>query len=420
MKMLARLPGSQAHADADVVLDVFQQRTGPMTLGWGGHRLLATLRQHGVLTTPRSLDLLSIALAVNLADQGASREGSPDGWTRELDLEIEVRDSAFWQSQALSLAEMLRFLTTDHWTVTFRASPWAPSPFPVRTPLETSAALLSGGLDSLIGGIDLLAQGQQPILVSSLAQGDGMRQRRLGHALGARHIQFRHTSRWSTNARDRSQRARSFLFFAYGVAVATWIAQTQHRTETTLYVCENGFISVNPALTGARVGSLSTRTTHPNYMRAFQRLLESAELPVKLVNPYAFSTKGEMVAACRDRVMLEELASDTNSCGRYARNAYRHCGRCVPCLVRRAAFVAAAVPDPTPGYVYDDLSIEDNRHALFDDVRSVGMAFLSAEVDASWARAATTDLGLDRERYFDTVNRGMRELGQLLRRFGLL
>ena len=36
--------------------------------------------------------------------------------------------------------------------------------------------------------------------------------------------------------------------------------------DVTLYMCENGFISINPPLTDARLGSLSTRTTHPVYL----------------------------------------------------------------------------------------------------------------------------------------------------------
>jgi len=420
MKMTAQLPSSYAPLDGRLVLEVFQTPTSPATLGWGGHRLLATLRQHGVLTTSRSLDLLTIALAVNLADQGTSRDRSPDGWTRELELDVEVSDSVFWQSQAGSLAKMLWFLTTDRWTLTFRANQWAPRAYPVKTPAESSVALLSGGLDSLVGGIDLLAQGERPLLVSSLSQGDGIRQRRLGQALGAHHIQFRHTSRWSTEVRDRAQRARSFLFFAYGVLVATWLARTQRRDRVELFVCENGFISLNPALTGARIGSLSTRTTHPTYVRAFQQLLDAADLPVVVVNPYTFNTKGEMLAGCKNQELLGALAPDTNSCGRYARNAYRHCGRCVPCLVRSAAFIAANMPDPTPGYVYENLGIEDSHHALFDDVRSVGIAVLSAQSDASWARRATTGIAVDADRHRDTVTRGLGELSQLLRRFGLL
>ena len=108
--------------------------------------------------------------------------------------------------------------------------------------------------------------------------------------------------------------------------------------DVTLYVCENGFISINAPLTDARLGSLSTRTTHPVYMGHFQKLLSAADLRITLEIPYQFKTKGEMLAACSDQPFLRTVAHASTSCGRYARNGYKHCGRCLPCLIRRAAF----------------------------------------------------------------------------------
>ena len=52
---------------------------------------------------------------------------------------------------------------------------------------------------------------------------------------------------------------------------------------------------------------------------------------------------------------------------------WQHCGRCVPCLVRRSAFHRWGVDDQTD-YKYADLSVRDADHADFDDVRSVAMA----------------------------------------------
>src|SRR5687767_6175043 len=54
----------------------------------------------------RAWDLLTIALAVVVADYGASRRESPDGWTRQLDLSIGVNDLPFWNSQKELLQDM--------------------------------------------------------------------------------------------------------------------------------------------------------------------------------------------------------------------------------------------------------------------------------------------------------------------------
>lgn len=107
-----------------------------------------------------------------------------------------------------------------------------------------------------------------------------------------------------------------------------------------LYVCENGFIAINPPLTNARIGSLSTRTAHPEFLGKMQEVLDGAGLRVKIVNPYAEKTKGEMLRECLDQSLLSEEAGASTSCGRFQRFNYTHCGRCVPCQIRRGAFIA--------------------------------------------------------------------------------
>jgi len=69
-------------------------------------------------------------------------------------------------------------------------------------------------------------------------------------------------------------------------------------------------------------------------------------------NPYRFKTKGEMVAECANQEILKRFVGETISCSsiskaRYRGESPRHCGYCVPCLIRRAAIVKAFGSDPT-------------------------------------------------------------------------
>ena len=160
---------------------------------------------------------------------------------------------------------------------------------------------------------------------------------KLGNGLS--HLQLNHNVK-CPGAKERSQRARSLIFLAYGVLVASALRRHKDGKVIDLYVCENGFISINPALTGSRLGSLSTRTTHPVFISVYQELLDIAGLAVKVRNPYQFKTKGEMLAGCQDQPFLAKFAAESTSCGRFARNGFVHCGRCLPCLIRRAAFHA--------------------------------------------------------------------------------
>lgn len=370
----------------------------------------------------KAWDLLSIALSVVATDYAAHRDRSPDGWTRELDVTIAVADPAFWTSQKALLEAQLRFLTTDIWRLTFVGNGFLPKPpKPAAVLTEDCVSLLSGGLDSLVGAIDLVRSKKKPLLVSQVAQGDKEKQGYFSNQLGKLyHLQLNHNVSCPGD-HENSQRARSFIFFAYGVLAATSLKRYHDGEPVTLFVCENGLISINPPLTTERMGSLSTRTTHPHYLRLFQTLLTNAGLRVEIKNPYQFKTKGEMLTGCADQALLTKLAHHSTSCGRFGRFGYKHCGRCVPCLIRRASFHKWGVTDQT-AYYYDDLSRDDDEHARFDDVRSAAMAVAGIAADgvSTWAASAlSTALLGDTIPYEQTLKNGIDELGQYLKSIGV-
>jgi hypothetical protein len=148
-----------------------------------------------------------------------------------------------------------------------------------------------------------------------------------------------------------------------------------------------------------------------------QRLIDAADLRVRVENPYQIKTKGEMLRDCTTKALLRLHASETTSCGRFKQFGYKHCGRCVPCLVRRAAFRAASMTDKTK-YVHVDLGRDDSDHAGFDDVRSVAMALAEVRTDGleAWigTSLSTTLLG-DVGPLQSMVGRGLKELGALFK-----
>lgn len=408
-------------SDLEVVLYGHADRKDRAGVGGGIRSIISRLK---LKPAPRAWDFLSIALSVIAADTGASRSKSPDGWTREIDLSIAVADAQFWSSEKELLTSALRFLTTDIWKLDFLEGGVLPVPAKLPTlPGEDCVALLSGGLDSLVGVIDLTVTHKvKPYVVSQVAQGDKQKQSYFASKIdgGLSHLQLNHVAHFPF-ASERSQRARSMIFFAYGVLLATSLKRYQEDDIVPLYVCENGFISINPPLTPGRLGSLSTRTTHPVYLGLLQSLLDRAGLRVKIQNPYQFVTKGEMLAQCADQKLLRKVASMSTSCGRYARNAYRHCGRCVPCLIRRASFLKWKRKDDT-GYVFDDLSKDDKHHARFDDVRAAAMAIEAVRmggIEAWIGSSLDSPLIDDTAPYLATIDRGLKELKKLLARAGV-
>jgi hypothetical protein len=150
---------SSIPADLGIVL---YDQSDIATQGSVGAAVKYEIAQRRLNPAPRACDLLSIALAAVAADLAGHRDKSPDGWTREFDLTVAVIDPAFWNGQADVIVRLLSYLTTDRWTIRFVALGHMPKPpqVPVR-PSEECVALLSGGLDSLIGVIDLAAAGKK-------------------------------------------------------------------------------------------------------------------------------------------------------------------------------------------------------------------------------------------------------------------
>jgi len=357
-------------------------------------RALDDLAKLGVFPSEIGLDVLVLAAHVQAADTRISRATeSQDSWTREIRLVVPVSDLARWTTTIPLLQRLLNFLTGDRWMVGFRPRPAGfekavacrPSP-PITIPFN-GLALFSGGLDSLIGAIDSLQQGQTPLLISHAGEGSTSEaQNTLFQDLKTNYPNqnFERLRIWM-DFRDwhvrnveseKTTRGRSFLFFAAGVFAGTGCGDN-----FTLRVPENGLIALNVPLDLLRLGSLSTRTTHPFYMARWNDLLAALGISGRVENPYWDKTKGEMVAACANPKLLTRLVPGSLSCasptkGRWQGRGSEHCGYCLPCLIRRAALrQGLGVADPT-SYTLQDLNgkVLDTRQAEGQQVRSFQFA----------------------------------------------
>lgn len=409
--------------DSDLQIVLFG-RAETSKQGSSGEAVLREVLRQKLVPSDRAWDLLSIALSVVSADLAGHRKKSPDGWTRELELIIAVQDPSFWNKHSEQVESLLCFLTTDRWSVSFIDGGFSPNPdYQDNPPTQDCVALLSGGLDSLIGNIDLVEDGRTPFAVTQTVRGDGHKQTTFAEILGGGLRQFKanHNATVPDPETPSSQRSRSIIFLAYGVLVASTLEKYKNGDRVELYVCENGFISINPPLTSGRVGSLSTRTTHPVVFSILQDLLDDAKLNVEIKNPYRLKTKGEMLVACRNQGLLKQLASKTTSCGRYLVFGHKHCGRCVPCLVRRASFLTWGVEDETH-YVHTKLGIRNEENAGYDDVRSALIANIeSKEIGVhKWLGSALSSERIkDKSDVKNMIERGLNEIGNLLNHYGV-
>lgn len=199
-----------------------QPEVGRIAHGW-----LRELEKAGYVPSISAWDFVLFCFAVYAADVAVLRKGSADGWTRQIELEATLNDPTPWEANRHLVESMLRVSTGDFWTLQF--SPGGPIPPNGQRRLcdRDCVALLSGGLDSLVGGIDAVAQGRRPIFVSQLAFEDSARQVTYAKALGGGdwHQQWSHRVVFK-GKKETSTRARSMAF--YGLAVlATSLLSTK-------------------------------------------------------------------------------------------------------------------------------------------------------------------------------------------------
>jgi 7-cyano-7-deazaguanine synthase in queuosine biosynthesis len=322
------------------------------------------------LIDARAADLVRIAGYAYAADQMLARGGPVDvhrrGWRRRLALCVPVSDPAFWTepAQGGALREALGFLTDDEWDFAFdRAAPEVsqlPLDLPALPTVESPDAivLLSGGTDSLCALVAHVAAGGRPLVVShrSAPQLDRW-QRDLLQAVRAKFPSWRFpqlsfwVQRRHGDAANSAQRSRAFLFAALGAAVAGQIGIR------SVLLPDNGYVSLNPPISGQLMGALASRSTHPKFLRLFNRLVDGAFLnTVQVRNPLADVTRAEALGVLEPNGCAELLAG-THSCGNHRgrTNAVPHCGGCSQCVDRRFSSVAAGLEayDPAGRYGLD-------------------------------------------------------------------
>jgi len=409
--------------------------------------VLSTLAQQQLTPPSAARDLYRLAAAAFACDVSFPRASAYDSWTRHIRLSLSVTDLALWQNAQQRVAHLLTYLSGDQWEVVFTAYSTPdtgaaeitvpPTPAtPAIAPFKPDAVcLFSGGLDSFIGAADRLAAGQKLTLVSHHGAGSATHaspaQTNL-KGLMRQHYpnQFQDYSfnvdprKGLTGSAEPTTRSRSLVFLSLGALLAA----TQQAT--TLYIPENGLITLNIPLTYSRLGSSSTRTTHPHTLHLFQQVLDAVGINVKVENPYRYSTKGEMLAKAGNQALVQAGLPHTMSCahptaGRFQGVGVRHCGYCVPCIIRASAEHGAGISSPTQlaPYRYDirlrnlaqaNLTDQKNR-----DLRAFQMAILRAQQQppgAAWVlrSGSLASDSANIAKYVGVYTRGLREVEAFL------
>ncbi|MCL4502603.1 MAG: hypothetical protein M1438_12255 [Deltaproteobacteria bacterium] len=424
-QIFLRAPAEQRRSPQGMAAEIHLDEAGR-----SGYPLHHDLRQ--MLSAPHppgetAQAFLLSALGVWAADKLLPRREAPDAWTRNIILHLPATD--LLRQLAPDLARLLNFLTGDDWTLKLRPAKiglgfrgcwphtWRPQ----------AVVLCSGGLDSLIGAIDLLEEGQRLVLVSHYDFGQlAALQQGLAAALTAHYgpdkvhhlgvrLQF-------PEAPELTLRSRSLLYLSLALATAAAFGD-----DTAVLVPENGWISLNPPLTGNRLGAYSTRTTHPHFIASLHSLWQQAGLRHPLANPYQTFTKGEMLQNCRNRPLLQDLFARTVSCSRPVVSRWQQrqagaCGYCYPCLMRRIALHRLGWDDSSD-YLLDVLAAPETlRHRTRGrDLRALLLALITwennpGEIQARlWLGDNPADVMARSVAAQAVLSRGFQDIGQFFR-----
>ncbi len=322
-------------------------------------QLFKTLK---LIPQENSLDIFFFSIYIHLIDNLLPRnEIAVDNWLREINVRIPVSTPDLWNSNSKLIIEALNFLTGDEWTIEFYQLSDGYF-FNDELELEENVniekvCLLSGGLDSLVGAIDLVNTNDNIIFTSHFDNAGAIKdkQKEIFDEIYSSQpqknfmlSQFR--VRHSTNlfcGLDTNQRARSMIFLGFALFHAI------NFNVNEIILPENGLISINLPLNESRTTSNSTRTTHPYFIKTLKEFITNIGINIDILNPYQKKTKGEMLEECADKVLLNKLINKTISCSHYKRKepwtrrlGVLNCGYCIPCLIRRSSI-----------YYYDNLDI---------------------------------------------------------------
>jgi 7-cyano-7-deazaguanine synthase in queuosine biosynthesis len=345
-----------------VVLDPWSAADG--NIAWGfklnGKAATVALRAH-------ERDLFDLAAMVYVADELVPRSSGVDLWTREINLALPVAERASWEAAEPALTQCLGFLSGDVYRFEWLDRPKTVPKGAIHKlrlrPGHDVVCLFSGGVDSLLGAAALLAEGRRVLLVghhadriTSSAQRDlfaMLRQKYPGQAsLLQVYLEQSRKRRQRYALPDKveiSHRTRSFLFLVAGA-----IAASSTGIES-VYIPENGLIALNSPLGPSRRGTLSTRTTHPRYLDLFKAAVTELGYTTRVENPFVHQSKTDMIQAVADpdiRIALQRSVSCAHAGNLWRESpAFTHCGYCVPCLYRRAAFLGAGLNES--GYQHD-------------------------------------------------------------------
>jgi 7-cyano-7-deazaguanine synthase in queuosine biosynthesis len=299
-------------------------------------------------------DLLLLSSAIFASDLAIKR-GDREHVTRNIELTIPVVNLAVFNNISKKLSYALHVLSHDAWIFNFVQREGQPEGVINWGEQKTGKVLLfSGGLDSFSAAIKYADAGDKIQLVSHITANPIVSgtQKSLYQYLVEQYpdqfgrISFRISGKDCSSQgfpfpvdREESQRTRSFMFLSLAGLVARRLGYRD-----IVLIAENGPMAVHLPLSAGRISAFSTHTAHPEFISLMSEILSTAlNYGIRIDNPFLYMTKAEVARLVLPRHL--NVIKNTVSCWKASRvlHDYRHCGICIPCLIRRLALESNSV-----------------------------------------------------------------------------
>jgi 7-cyano-7-deazaguanine synthase in queuosine biosynthesis len=306
-----------------------------------GTRLVAQNGLGGKELPAVAWDLLDLATAVfNIERQLTGRQRTDPA--AAIDLLLPVRSRRSWTKATVETCEeVLRFLGNADWRITTHDRKLHRESEIADRGLRTAKRLVlfSGGLDSWCGAAITPRDDTQ--LMSFYT-----RQRTLQLDL-AGELGFSEPVQWRWREKLPSGPGRSFFYRSFLFQALAAVTAISLNCEQILQF-ENGVLAnaVAPA-----PSYRMTHHAHPHFLSLMERLIgQLFNYQTQVLNPFNLLTKREAVKRAEAAIGSEKTRaaiSKTQSCWGYSsprmpggikKRPGRHCGVCIPCIIRRTAF----------------------------------------------------------------------------------
>lgn len=299
------------------------------------------------------LDVYDVFVSICYHDFFTSRDENIDN-SSKLKIIVPVYNYDKIKKVIPDICELVKYMTNgENWSIDIKQELGSKKIDTGRLNLQNekfnSICLLSGGLDALSGSIS--EKNNKTLFITTETNST--------EVLNAKHI-YDNVLKEKNNKHiivkkidlnedcHYTQRTRTLFFLSNALIFADYFK----ISEIKMY--ENGIMSLNPKFYFRRI---VTKTTHPKTIYLINKILHELNINIKIVNPYMYLTKSEVLNKIPKKY-IDEI-KNTKTCSKNhgiqalsnRKKGETHCGLCTACILRQISILSSGLSEKDACYM---------------------------------------------------------------------